>query len=106
MFRHHVGEDAAAHVEAGGQAHVAGLGGLDQVVEDAVGDVLVEMALVAEAPDVELQALQLDADLVGDVVQGQDGEIRLPGLGAEAGEFRNLHVDLVIPVGSGIREGF
>src|SRR5512138_1519490 len=51
-----VGEDAAAHVELGRQTHVARLGRRDEVVEDAVGDVLVEVTLVAEAPHVELQA--------------------------------------------------
>jgi hypothetical protein len=60
------------------------------------------MPLVAEAPDVELQALQLDAELVGDVIEHQHREIRLPGLGTEAGEFRNFHVNQVVPCGSGL----
>jgi hypothetical protein len=64
------------------------------------------MPFVAEAPDVELEAFQLDAELVGDVIQRQHGEIRLPGLGTEAGEFRDFHVDLVIPVRRGVGEGF
>ena len=39
----------------------------DQVVEDLVGDRLVEDAAVAEVEHVVLQRLQLDAALVGDV---------------------------------------
>jgi hypothetical protein len=41
------------------------------------------MAFRAKAPDVELEAFQLDAGLVGDVVEVEGGEIRLPGLGAK-----------------------
>jgi hypothetical protein len=41
----------------------------ENIVEDAVGDILVEMPFVAEAPDVELQALQLHAQLVGNVIE-------------------------------------
>ena len=105
MFGDDVGEDAAAHVEAGGEAHEPGLGGADEVVEDAVGDVLVEVAFVAEAPDVEFEALQFDAAAVGDVVKRQRGEVRLPGLGTEAGELRDLHMDLVVALRVGVVEG-
>jgi len=59
-----LGENAAAHIELGGQAHEAGIGGAHQVVEDAVGDVFVEMPFLAERPDVELQALQFHTALV------------------------------------------
>ena len=44
----HIGENAAAHVELGGEAHETGLGGGGQIIEDAVGDIFVEMPLVAE----------------------------------------------------------
>ena len=44
--------DAAAHVEFGFQAGVAGGDGLDQVVEDLVGHIFVKCALIAEAPQV------------------------------------------------------
>lgn len=106
VFGDDVGEDAAADVELGGEAHESRLGRGDQVVEDAVGDVLVEVAFLAERPHVELQALQLDALLVGDVVEDQRGEIRLAGLGAQAGEFRDLHVDMVVAARVRIGEGF
>ena len=59
--------------------------GRDQIREDAVGDVLVEGALVAKRPGIELQRLEFDAALVGDVFDQDLGEIRLAGLRAEAG---------------------
>ena len=48
VFRDHIGEDAAAHEELGGEAHETRLDGSDQVIQDAVGDILVEMAFIAE----------------------------------------------------------
>ena len=68
MLRHHIGEYPAAHVELGGQAHEARLGGGDQIIEDAVGDVLVKMPFIAERPDVELEAFEFDALFIRDVV--------------------------------------
>jgi uncharacterized repeat protein (TIGR01451 family) len=106
VFGHHIGEDAAAHVELGGQPHEARIGGPHQIVEDAVGDVLVEVAFLAERPHVQLEALQFDAALVRDVVQIQGGEVRLAGLRAQAGEFGDFHVDVVIPIRLGVVEGF
>jgi len=106
VLRYHGCEDPAAHVEPGGQAHETRLGGGDQVIQDAVGDILVEMALIAERPDVQLQAFQFDALFIRDVIQYQRGEIRLAGLGAQTGELRDLHVDMVIALGIRVGEGF
>jgi hypothetical protein len=96
MFRHDVGEDAAAHVELGSETHKARLGGSDQVIQDTVGDILVEMAFVAERPDVELEAFQFDALLISDIVKDERGKIWLAGLGTQAGELRDFHMDMVI----------
>lgn len=106
MFSHHIGEDAATHVELAGQAHEAGVRGPHQVIQDAVGDGLMEMSLVPEGPDVELQALQLHAARVRNVVQEQGGKVRLAGLGAQTGEFRDLYMNMVIPARLGVVEGF
>lgn len=105
MFGHDIGKNAAAHVELGGQAHIAGLEGLDQVIEDAIGHGFMEMAFFAEAPCVELETFQLHAQLVGDIVQGQDGEVGLPGHGAKARKFRDFHVDMEIAMRGRIGEG-
>ena len=60
----------------------ARVGGFDDVVEDGVGDLLVERALVAVAPkEVHLQALELDAELVGNHVDGEVREVGLAGPG-------------------------
>jgi hypothetical protein len=56
------------------------------VVEDRVGHLLVERALVAVAPEVHLQALQLEAQLVADHVDREVREVGLPGQRAVAGD--------------------
>ena len=93
MLGHDGREDPAAHVEARGQAHEARRGRRRKIVEDAVGHRFVEGALVAVRPDVELQALQLDAATVRNVVEQQRGEVRLARLRTETGELRDLHVN-------------
>src|SRR5262245_6106747 len=61
-----------------------------EVVEDAVGHVLVESALVAVRPDVELDALELHELLVRHVADADGREVGLARLGAEAGELGDL----------------
>ena len=56
----HHGLDAAAHVPVPHDLHPARAGGRHEVVEDAVGHVLVEGALVPVRPHVELDRLELE----------------------------------------------
>src|SRR3569832_2415370 len=72
--------NAAAHPELGGEAHEARRGGPHQIIKYPVGDGLVEGAFVAEGPHVELQGFELDAALMGHVIDEQSREIRLAGL--------------------------
>src|SRR5262249_26825959 len=76
-----------------------------EIVEYAVGHGLVEGPGVAEGPDVELQALQLDAQPVRHVVENERREVRLARLRAQTGEFRYFHVYPVVPRGLRIGEG-
>ena len=106
VFGDDCGKDAAADIEAGRQPHVAWFRRACQVVKDAVGHVLVETAGVAEGPDVELQAFQLDAGPGRDVIENQRREVRLSGFWAQAGKFRDFHVDMKITPRGRIGEGF
>ena len=101
-----IGENAAAHIELGGQAHEARLGGCHQVIQNAVGDGFVKGALVAEGPDIELETLQFDTGLIRNIVQIERGEVRLAGFRAQAGEFRDFHVNMEIAAGLRVVEGF
>src|SRR2546428_8072917 len=90
--------DATAHVEVADDFRPPGPGGGHEVVEDAIGDVLVEGALLPERPQVELERFQLDEVLVGHVADANGGEVRLPRHRAQAGELRDRHGDLVVAV--------
>ena len=72
-----------------------------QVVEDAVGHVLVERPDLAVAPEVELERLELDQQLVGHVGDGHGGEVGLGRQRADAGQLGRRVDDLV--VASGVR---
>ena len=93
MLRDHQGPDAAADEEVALDAYPLGLGGLHQVIEDLVGDGFVEGALVAEAPEVELERLGFHAELVGLVEDPQLREIRLARERTKAGELFGLEGD-------------
>ncbi len=90
--------DAASDGEVPDHFHPARRGRRDEIVQDAVGHVLVKRALVPIGPDVELDGFELDEKLVGHVSDANGGEVRLARAGAEAGELRDLEAHLVIPV--------
>jgi len=106
VFCHHIGKNAAADKELGGQAHEAWVGSSNQVIQNAIGDGFVKSAFITEGPDVKLEAFQLHAGLIRDVIQIKRGEIRLPGLGAQAGEFGDFHVDVEIASRLRVIKGF
>src|SRR5450830_381694 len=59
--------DHTTNIEVTQNFHPDGLHDGGQVVENAIHGALVEDAVVAKAPEVELEALQFDADSTGDV---------------------------------------
>ena len=90
----------------------------DQVVENAVDRALVEDAVVPEAPEVELEALELDAVAAGTYemrIVAKSGapplsSVELGGVAfdaaerAERGELVGLDHDFVVAIGVRIRE--
>src|SRR5262244_2338324 len=92
------GLDAAAHPEVAHDLDPARRSRRHEVVEDAVRHVLVEGALVAIGPDVELDALELHQTLVRDVAHADGREVGLARLGAETGELGDLEGDLVVAI--------
>jgi len=99
------GADAASCGPAGFDAHPFGATGGHQVVQDLIGDVLVKNPLVAEGLEIELEALEFDAERTGNVSNHHRAEIRLAGLGAEAGELGGLVLDEVFALRVRIGEG-
>ena len=104
--RRHGGVDPATHIEIAGHGHSAGLTGIDQIVEDLVGDGFMKRALVAVRPQVKLKRFEFDAKPIGYVGDTNRGEVRLAGSGADAGELRALHIDFKFSTGPRIGKGF
>ena len=71
---------------------------LNQVVHDDVDTVLVEIAVIPEAEQIQFQRLALHHDLPRHIGDIQGRKVRLPGDGAEAGELRTVELDEIIPV--------
>lgn len=79
---------------------------LDEVFHDDVNAVFMEGAMVAEAKEVELEALAFNHLLVGDVANVDGGEVGLAGDGAEGGEFWAVEFDKVVIFLVAIFKGF
>lgn len=93
-----VDADAAAGREESGDLNVFGVHKADEVLHDDIDDVLVEIAVVAEAHEVELQRLALDHPAARDVRDIDGRIVRLARDGAERRELRAVELDPVIIV--------
>ena len=98
--------DAAARQEFPPDFDILRIHGIDEVVHDDVDAVFVEVSVVAEAEQVEFQSLAFDHPFIGDVGNINRSVVRLTGHGTEAGEFRAVKLDEVVPVGMFVDEGF
>src|SRR3954469_12323636 len=113
------GLDAATDVEVADDFHPARVARPGQVIEDAIDGALVEDAVVAKAPEIQLEALELEADFTWDVGDVDGSEVgRAAPQGAqlisialdaakrtERSEFRALHRDLVVAAGIWVGKG-
>jgi len=75
-----------------------------QVFEDAVGDGLMESALIAEAPQIEFEAFQLYAERVRHIAYAKASKVRLSRQRAQARKLRALENNFIVPMGGGVRE--
>ena len=98
--------DAAARGEEARDLDVLRVHQLDEVLHDGVHDVLVEIAVAAEAEQIELQALGLHHADVRHVADADFREVGLAGDGAQGGELRAVEAYPVVVVGMLVLEGF
>src|SRR3990172_11489189 len=97
--------DTAANREGAADATPARVERRHQIVEDRVGDVLVEDAFVAIRPQIELERFRLEDLRSGDVLYRDGGEVRLTRGRADAGELVALQADQVVPLRIVVGEG-
>src|SRR5678815_5800337 len=88
--------DPTTHPEPAGHRDRSRRNRAHQVVADLVRDGLVERTFVAVAPQVELQALQLHAQLAWYVIDRDRCEVGLTRDRTQAGELGALELDVVL----------
>jgi hypothetical protein len=98
------GLDVSANVEVAFDVDLQRIAGSDEVFEDDVDYVLVKDLHVSKRVDVKLQALQLDAALVGNVSDADGGEVGKIRERADRGELRDLEIDRDLTAGELVRE--
>lgn len=96
---------SAADGEVAYDGHFQGIEDGHEIVQDRVDHGFVEDAFIAVRQEIELEAFHFHAALVGDVIDGDGGEVRLAGDGAHAGEFGEDEFHLVFPPRARVGEG-
>src|SRR5687768_4307600 len=110
--------DPAPEIEIPDDPHPSRRCSSSKVVEYPVDDPLIEDPVVSEAPQIELETLELDAELSRNVGDSNDPEIRRPTFQlrellrirlysaewTERSELVAVHVDLVVAIRIRVRE--
>ena len=99
-----VNRDAAARQELAPDLDVLRVHEADEVLHDDVDDILVEIAVIAEAHEVELQRLALDHAAPRDVGDVDGRVVRLARDGAERRELWAVELDPVVVVRMAVLE--
>jgi hypothetical protein len=74
--------DPTSHIEGSPHPTPMRLEGLNQVIEDGIGNVFMKHALVAVRPQIQFEGFGFEDFLVGDVLDGDRCEVWLLGCGA------------------------
>ena len=88
--------DAASRVEPPDDLQIFGLQQFDQVFHDDVDTVLVEIAVVAEAEEIEFETLAFHHECARNVVDDKMSEIGLARPRAQRGKFRTIQSHKVL----------
>jgi len=82
------GRDAAAGCEFSVNLHPSGADRRDEIVQNAVDDMLVEDADLAVLEQIQLEALELNDFFLGRIADDDAAEVGQPRHGTERGELR------------------
>ena len=100
----HNGVDVPAGVEIGFKLHPHRIGCSDEIIEDAIGHLLMGDGAISVAVDVELDRLEFHHPWTRLVEQPQHRKVGVAGKRTFAGEFRQLNRHLIGPSGPGVVE--
>ena len=104
MFYDHRGANSAARRKCRFNLHPARLSDRDKVIQNQVGDPLVERTMVSILLQVQFERFQFVADFVGDVRDRQRPKVRLASFRAYARELGANVADQIVAMGSRILE--
>ena len=90
--------EAAAGKEFAPNFDVPGMEEVDQVVHDDIDAVFMEVAVIAEAEEVEFQGFAFYHEISWNVGDVDGSKIGLSGFWTEAGEFRTVEFDKIVAV--------
>jgi len=96
----HNGVHISSGVEISLELHPDRITGLDQIVKNAVGDLLMGDRAISIAVHVELDGFQLNNPRSRLIEKSQHSEIGITRERAEAGELRKLDGDFIRPAGA------
>ena len=82
------------------------MAGGDKFVQDAIRDVFVEDAFIAELLQIQFKALQLDAFFIRDIAKNECSEVGLSRFGTHRCEFGAGDFDLIFAIGKAVVENF
>ena len=99
-----VDRDAAARRKFAPDLNVLRFHQADEVLHDDVYAVLMEIAVVAEAEQIQLERLALYHALAGHIGDIDSSKVRLAGHRAQAGELRAVELDKIVIVRMLVRE--
>ena len=97
--------NAAADIEIADDGHLARLAGLNEIVENLVDHGFVESAFVAIGPQIELQRFELDAKLIGNVMDSDRGKIRLSRARTNTSELGTFHFYVIVAFRARVAKG-
>ena len=97
--------DAATRVKQADNLEIFGIHQFHQVFHDDVDAILMEVAVVAEAEEIELQTLALDHAHAGDVVDDDVAKVGLARLGTQRGELGAIERHHILILGVLVLEG-
>jgi hypothetical protein len=97
--------NATADIEIADDGHLARLAGLNEIVENLVDHGFVESAFVAIGPQIELQRFELDAKLIGNVMDSDRGKIRLSRARTNTGELGTFHFYVIVAFRARVDKG-
>src|SRR4026207_2018719 len=98
--------NTAAHIEVTDYGHGSRATGSHEIIQDLVDYSFVKRAFVTVGPEVKLQRLELDTELIRHIANADGREIRLAGARTNTGELRTLHADFIVALRPGIGKGF